>query len=444
MPPDVPPSNEVKSTSFTPTDDKDRCVVTVETSVWYFLPLIGVSWIPTLPLLSHIRPLLKKSRVEPSVLGDIESFCSTVVADWSVLDANDASVYFSKLAGSKALTQTERHELFNLLPLAVTANASPGGKGRGTGMPPETTILNLKDFIDKGSGDYRGIVHFTPWVQVYKGKIVKAGILNGPSKPGTSHIATPGNTPVPALDDCVDFLGGHMHVVDHGKWEKGEYVSVDDFGFWSHALPGKDDLDKLEATKYTFASSARAVYRDPTESVAHSPFIESSATTARFQHRHQGRVSQHGQKIATRLNGRTAPWITLILDVRLDSGGGCKVSGYHSRFPAHAMYAGSRGGSPKVLWTTSYNQMLNVAATITEARLLNHTSPTGTDAMEFIVHGQGGELVTSPDQAPCFPKSAWRNSPLVLADDDYGDATRGRTGNLPNISAEITGSECAD
>jgi len=174
---------------------------------FHFLPLIGVSWIPYPILCDAILVLANKfsgvnskffldERAAKNVSCNHElfklyiSFIADYDGNYLDIDAATSLKYFKAIENDTDIATADKHQFFNLLPLAISSNVFPGKTDISIDECDNT--IDIEAVFDEGLGEYRGYCHFVPWVKVEQGEVIDYGILNQkkfkPNQGGTKKL----------------------------------------------------------------------------------------------------------------------------------------------------------------------------------------------------------------------------------------------------------------
>lgn len=412
---------------------------------FYFLPLVGVSWIPFSPLAKQAVLLGKEIRLANEKLAPKFSGKTTFdqfnqyvahITDYSwatggVVEACQAAEFFEHLAEDSTVDASAKHAFFNLFPLAISANYAPGADALADDAPGD--IIDIKETHDQGMGEYRGYLHFVPWVHIKNGEVFESGILKSEefrqnmtedetrsagkqvydlAVPTTSssitiipewNVLEPG--PGESYNDWEDAIGGYLLFLKYGKswthafeagWE-GLPVIINE-----HVVPGKQEKDGREMD----ASGREVKFEMGQPYPDWYPKSKPEGTTeARAELRHGGRIAKEGQEMAQKLNGRDVPWICLAIQSTLDSDGNVTLNLGGSLFPCHAIYGAIRyssffGFAPdskdsmvQLCYEEKRSAMETAVGKMRWGKLVHCFSKTALDAVHFTEREFGADVV---------------------------------------------------
>ncbi|MCD9892072.1 hypothetical protein [Bradyrhizobium japonicum] len=400
-------------------------------------------------LLQLMRRIFEERFHDESMLlrrEDIQSFSGFVnrIASFEseasdLLDSYSALNFFYKFNREDTIDRTSKQLFYNLLPLALSSNYAPGVpidpellafKGVSPQVAEESLfrrkrpvgLVNLSPLFGRGLGDYRGYFHFTPWIEVRSGEIVDTGILGqkefavndgGPS--GLSGeisqfslgcpVSSASITPIPFavtgfFKNWDDVLGGCFVFLSDATVDLGRVVEklrtrakilstgsepiLNKAVFWQTQKELRLAFSSQTYRRVFFERAEPSHEWQPVAQIALN--ARKSIRKAVFDFRHGGRVAPEGQKMATKMNGKTVPWICLGARVACQNDS-FKMHFGHSLFPAHALFAAvnrSSKGESLICFAETRDAMVRETSSFREGVLVATNSPSVEDALRFI------------------------------------------------------------
>lgn len=416
---------------------------------YYFLPLVGISWIPFQPLLKEVLVLLNTlsspfvpERAQGLSDQDIFNQYLDYITDYSNVDPGPVSAqkYFQDLwHHSYSFPKYWQKRFFTLLPLALSANVAPGQKDLIANQASE--IIDIENIFDKGRGEYRGYFHYVPYVKVEENTIQDAGIVQQhefkPNKKGQAlnfNLSKPtsSSSVTPVSDDWMGYWDWDMVLAGYEQFLKALAE-----GQSQESTSGMFKRMLVEATSFYIN---RQIKKNPVRSVktiqasGRSVKYELADTNPKwkpvfyqgnqnkqcvFDFRHGGRIGESGQQLAQIITHKQVPWICLAASLRFDLKAAPEkqvsltIAG--SLFPQHAVYMGlpatpefycaGHANNPEdayLLFADNEQNFKDQLGTIKQARLLQEMSKTERDAIRFTDEEYGADPIRSLQPMPPF------------------------------------------